>query len=179
MKQVNQKSMKETQQTRNDLAKLFTGRGAEIGVERAAFSVVIAQYCEHLILVDPWTAYQGYREHVSQDKLDRFMDEALKKMEGKNFSVMRQFSLDAAMITPDESLDFVYIDANHSYENVRNDIAVWSKKVKKGGIVSGHDYIKRKGQDHIFGVVPAVKELNEEITIWRGDKSPSWSYIKQ
>ena len=40
----------------------------------------------------------------------------------------------------DNSIDFVYIDGNHTYDYVTQDITEWSKKVRKGGIVSGHDY---------------------------------------
>ena len=41
----------------------------------------------------------------------------------------------------DNSLDFVFIDANHTFEYVVNDIAEWSKKVRPGGIISGHDFL--------------------------------------
>ena len=41
---------------------------------------------------------------------------------------------------PNESLDFVYIDGNHHFKYVAEDICGWSKKVRKGGIISGHDY---------------------------------------
>lgn len=39
-----------------------------------------------------------------------------------------------------ESLDFVFIDGSHDYNDVLRDIRVWSKKVKKGGFIGGHDY---------------------------------------
>lgn len=165
-------------QNRNDLALLFKGVGVEVGVERGHYSKEIVKTATKLYCVDAWEAYKGYREHVSQDKLDSFFLETQERLKGHNVEFIRKYSLDAVNDFQDESLDFVYIDANHSYENVKKDIEAWSKKVKKGGIVAGHDYIKRKGQDHLFGVVPAVNELNEEITIWRGDRSPSWSYIK-
>lgn len=164
---------------RNELATLFKGVGVELGVERAVFSKEIIKYADKLFLIDPWKAYRGYREHVSQDKLDGFFKEAQERMLGKNCEFIRKFSLDAVNDFEDNSLDFVYIDANHSYENVKADIEAWTKKVKVGGIVSGHDYIRRKGQAHIFGVVDAVNELKETVTIWRGDRSPSWSFIKQ
>lgn len=43
----------------------------------------------------------------------------------------------------EESLDFVFIDANHEFKEVACDISEWSKKVRKGGIVAGHDYGRR------------------------------------
>lgn len=171
--------MTENNLTRNDLAKLFFGTGVEVGVERGIFAEEILKHATHLYLVDPWKAYKGYREYVSQEKLDGFLTEVENKFMEDQITIVREFSVPASEKFADESMDFVYIDGNHSYENVKADIEAWHKKVKKGGIVAGHDYIKRKGQDHIFGVVPAVNELDENVTIWRGDKSPSWSYIKQ
>lgn len=169
----------EIQQNRNDLATLFKGIGVEVGTERAVFAKEIAKNATKLYCVDPFQAYRGYRDHVSQDKLDRFLQEAKERMSSFDCEFIRKFSLDAVKEFQDESLDFVYIDANHDYANCKADIEAWSKKVKIGGIVSGHDYIRRKGQDLLYGVVEAVNELNEDITIWRGDKSPSWSYIKR
>lgn len=170
--------LNETTKNRKDLAKLFTGVGAEIGVERAVFSKRIAQTATKLFCIDPWLVYKGYREHVTQENLDTFFKEAQDRMKPYNCQFIRKSSMDAVKDFTDESLDFVYIDANHQYDNVRDDIREWSKKVKKGGIVAGHDYLERKEGDTFFGVVKALSELDVELTIWRGDKSPSWSYIK-
>ncbi|MCK9351250.1 MAG: class I SAM-dependent methyltransferase [Candidatus Paceibacterota bacterium] len=166
--------MKETTQSRKDLAKLFTGIGAEIGVERAMFSKHIAQTSDLLYCVDAWDLTPGYRDHVSKERLDDFFKETKERMKNFNCKFVRKLSMDAVKDFKDGSLDFVYIDANHSYESAKEDIREWSKKVKKGGIVSGHDYIDKEG----YGVMQAVNELNEEITIWKGDNTPSWSYVK-
>lgn len=168
---------------RNELAKLFSGVGVEVGVERAVFSKTIARYSRKLYLVDPWTAYKGYREHVTQSKLDDFFLEAKTRMESFSVEFVKKFSMDAVKDFEDASLDFIYIDANHKYENVLEDITEWSKKVKPGGIVSGHDYIRRKGQDDIYGVVPAVQKYIERhgidcFWVWRGDSAPSWQWYK-
>lgn len=170
--------MRDTTQNRIDLAKLFKGVGVEVGTEHAVFAKEIAQNCDKLYCVDPFKAYKGYRDHVTQEKLDRFFSEAQERMKPFNCEFIRKFSLDAVNDFEDESLDWVYIDANHDYENCKADIEAWSKKVKKGGIVAGHDYIEHKGQGLFYGVKKAVNELDEDLTIWRGDKSPSWSYIK-
>lgn len=176
--------MKETNQNRIDLARTFTGTGVEVGVERAVFSKAIMDIgnVEWLCGVDPWKAYKGYRDHVSQDKLDGFYEESLDRMESYNWSPIREFSLMAATEFMDESLDFIYIDANHDYKNVMRDILAWYPKLKKGGVFSGHDYIRRKGQADLYDVVDAVNDFarftGKELTIWRGDKSPSWSFIK-
>jgi len=49
-------------------------------------------------------------------------------------------SLEAVLMIPDISLDFVFIDAMHTYEAVKEDIRAWFPKIRSGGIVAGHDY---------------------------------------
>jgi hypothetical protein len=60
---------------------------------------------------------------------------------------------------------------------------LWNTKVKKGGIISGHDYIRRKGQDCYYAVVDAVNDFAEknqisELVIYQGDPPASWMFIK-
>ena len=68
-------------------------------------------------------------------------------------TVVKSPSFLAASLFPDDYLDWVYIDASHRYEDVREDIAVWHRKVKPGGILSGHDY------SNCAGVEKAVREF--------------------
>ena len=62
------------------------------------------------------------------------------------------------------SLDFCFIDADHAYESVSKDIDAWRPKVKRGGILAGHDYIHEPG----FGVVQAVNERFARFEVWPG-----------
>jgi len=55
-------------------------------------------------------------------------------------SPIRSSSIVAARSYGDGTLDFIFIDANHSYECVKADIAAWYPKLKKGGYIGGHDY---------------------------------------
>lgn len=68
--------------------------------------------------------------------------------------VVRKPSSEAAELYEDGSLDFVFIDAGHTYSEVKEDIKLWARKVKPGGLLAGHDYSK-----HFPGVIKAVKEL--------------------
>ncbi|MBT5491708.1 class I SAM-dependent methyltransferase, partial [bacterium] len=43
-----------------------------------------------------------------------------------------------------QTLDFIYIDANHTYESAKEDIQLWYPKIKVGGMISGHDYIPNR-----------------------------------
>lgn len=184
---------------RETLAELFCELGyeigAEVGVEEGKYSEVICRKNPNVQLfsIDAWEAYRGYREHVTQEKLDRIYETAKEKLKPFNATLIKGYSLDVVKDFEDESLDFVYIDGNHAYEHAVNDISAWSKKVRKGGIVAGHDYIKRKGNSYLIGVVPAVNGFVEAYKISplfilgrketiegeRRDRSRSWFYVKQ
>lgn len=69
-------------------------------------------------------------------------------------------SVEAATMFTDKSLSFVFIDANHSYQNVKNDILAWMPKLKDSGIIAGHDYAP-----DCQGVVKAVDELIGQFLI--------------
>lgn len=155
---------------RNNLAELFYElgftSGVEIGVEVGAYSEVLCKANPKLKLyaVDAWKPYKTYRDHVDGKKLERFYEEAKTRLAPYKCEVIRAFSMDAVKMFQDESLDFVYIDGNHDFQNVTNDIHEWGKKVRKGGILSGHDFMNYK-QDrdryqhetriHVYHVVPA------------------------
>ncbi len=171
---------------RHDLAVMFFDKqfrsGAEIGVERGNFSKKLCAVNPglKLLCVDAWTAYRGYREHVTQAKLDGFHDEAARRLAPFGAQIVRGFSVDVAPIVADGSLDFVYIDGNHTFDQVTADIAAWSPKVRAGGIVAGHDY----GRASVGQVKEAVQAWTAAhgIEAWyvlTGDKSPSWLWVQR
>ena len=75
----------------------------------------------------------------------------------KYYTQLRMPSLEAVEKFEDHSLDFVFIDASHEYEDVKKDIAAWIKKVKPGGVIAGHDYYINDF-DYFPGVKQAVNE---------------------
>ena len=165
--------------------------GVEVGVERGVYSKKLCELVPNLKLygVDPWQIYEGYRDHVGQDRLDLFFQETRERMKPFNYQIIRDFSVNAAKRFEDESLDFVFIDAAHEYESVVEDIAAWAPKVRKGGIVSGHDYMNlgHTGMNGVitpYGVKQAVNEWVEKKKIkhlfsLKKDKCPSWMYVKE
>ena len=174
---------------REDLGVLFRElrftTGAEIGTERGIFAKALLEPnpALHLFCVDAWRSYPGYRDHVNQAKLDRFYAETLLRLapyEGAN--VVRGWSMDVVETIPDESLDFVYIDANHDFRHVTDDITEWSKKVRPGGIVAGHDYVKvRSSIDcHVKAVVDAMAYAFKirPVFIVTGNPFSSWMWVK-
>lgn len=180
---------------RKHLARLFCELGfkvgAEMGVERGKYSQTLCHWNPGLKLysIDAWTAYKGYRDHVSQAKLDGFLEETRERLAPFNCEIIKGFSMNVVKQFEDESLDFVYIDGNHEFQQVTNDIAEWSKKVRKGGIVSGHDYRRGKGGKIRSGWICHVKDVVQGWTYanairpWfvMGKKgfSPSWFWVKQ
>jgi len=147
---------------RDDLARLFGQlgftRGAEIGIEQGVYSEVLcrANPGVKLYCVDAWQAYKGYRDHVSQEKLEGFYETTQQRLAPYAVEFIRAFSMDAVKQFEDRSLDFVYIDANHELPFVMFDLIEWSKKVRPGGIVAGHDYYQSTRQDTKNHVVYAV-----------------------
>ena len=70
------------------------------------------------------------------------------------FSVIIDQSWNSDVYFEDESLDFVFIDADHVYDNVKKDILAWLPKIKPGGIIAGHDFCPEHP-----GVEQAVREI--------------------
>ena len=96
--------------------------------------------------------------------------------------MIKDFSENASKKFDDGSLDFVYIDAAHDFKNVAIDICVWSPKVRVGGIVYGHDYMRRyhKYVVQVKDVVQAYM-YSHAIKPWFAldKKRRSWMFVRQ
>lgn len=159
-------------------------KGVEVGVEAGVFSEILCKGNPDMKLygVDAWTAYTGYRDHVTHEKLNALYKLTRDRMHGYDYEAIKGFSQDVVKTFADESLDFVYIDANHDFVNVTLDIAEWSKKVRKGGIIAGHDYRRTTGGavNHTKDVVQAWT-YSHSIKPWyvlRGDRAATWLWVK-
>ena len=145
--------------TRVNLAALFGELGfkigAEIGVAEGKFSLVLCQNAPgvELYCVDLWAPYRrGKRLMKDQKMQDWALDQAHEKLDAYGAKFIRQPSWEAAQTFQDGQLDFVYIDGDHTFDHAMMDLILWSRKVRKGGIVSGHDAYRFRGA----GVVDAV-----------------------
>jgi len=125
--------------------------------------------------IDTW---EGSPEHMNFSEIinDTLYSDFLKNIEPvkENINPVKLDSIKASVLYADESLDFVFIDATHEYENVKNDINAWFPKVKRGGILAGHDYPTWQG------VVQAVNEfLQKENYNLNINSESCWGIIKR
>jgi hypothetical protein len=135
---------------------------AEIGVKSGRNIAELLLRCPDTdwLAVDPWTRTGGY-SHWSSGQVRRNeqqFDDVMSHHPGK-IKKLKMTSRQAEVYVADSSLDLVFIDGDHSYEAVKEDIALWTPKVREGGIIAGHDYANKDKYGTKFdGVERAVKE---------------------
>ena len=160
--------------------------GAEVGVHRAQWSAKILRRVPglKLFLIDLWEAYPGYKDFEKTTIVQSYKD-AQDNTKGRDVIFMKEWSHIAADQFEDESLDFVYLDANHAYEFVVRDLAKWAPKVRKGGIVCGHDYDDYTGRKRQYdmNVINAVNGWCDSygikhLFILTNNPNNSWMYVK-
>ena len=162
-------------------------KGAEIGVSDGQFSL---EMCEkipglELLCVDPYLKYRESRRKDTQDEKDAAIALATKRMAPYNARFIRKFSMEAVREVPPFSLDFVYIDGNHSFNFVMQDIIEWTKRVRYGGIVSGHDYDLAEKKHHSWvGVGEAVNMYTkynhiEEWYLLKNGRDVSFYWVRE
>lgn len=154
-------------------------RVCEVGVRHGSFLKFIVQdNISEAYGVDIWqnTEVNGQNDNLySQKELDQQYQMVLDLFLGnEKVKIMREFSDKASESFPDEYFDFIYLDADHTYEGIKRDLNCWYPKVKNGGILSGHDYIDgdstlRLGHSVRFGVVDAVEEFKKQKNIKESD----------
>ena len=132
--------------------------GVEVGTDHGKYAQQLCEGIPHLELVciDPWVAYKEGEEVHDQTEVDAIYTEAKNRLEPYKALIIKTTSMNALDQFEDDSLDFVFIDGNHEYEHVLEDIEGWYEKVKPGGIVCGHDY--KVDPVNNYGVIQAVNE---------------------
>lgn len=175
---------------RNQFIQMLRERGARVGVEIGTDHGIYAkQLCEGipglgLHCIDPYAPYTEGNDVHDQADVDRIYNEAQKRLEPYDCIIYKKTSMEAVGEYGDNFLDFVFIDGNHSYSYVLEDITEWYKKVKPGGIIAGHDYKVDPVND--YGVIEAVNKFTEDnhIAPWfilhaGGRLVDCWMIIKQ
>lgn len=185
--------------SRDDLPEFFVQMGykvgAEVGVYKGAFTEKFCKAGLKMFAIDPWMAYQGagrtQKEQARQNFLYGHTQRTLAPY--KDCEIIRSTSMDALKYFEDGSLDFIYIDGDHSFKYIAEDLVEWTKKVRSGGIVSGHDYFYFGPRQtnlicHVGPVVDAYVKSFEISPLYifgkipdaplKDDRYPSWMFFK-
>jgi len=134
--------------------------GAEIGVDKGEFTkhILSQTQMEKYYCIDTWQddfgsdCKPGYYDKDGNKRYDSCLETLKEYVQNNRAIMLRMTSMEASNRVENNSLDFVYIDGDHSLE-VMFDIYAWTPKVKIGGILSGHDFKDgpRSGINNYFG----------------------------
>jgi len=172
---------------RHNLIKLFSEleykKGAEVGVAEGDFSEYICKTINdgHLYSIDSWGS------ELNEDPRGKLIGlnlaksrykEAKEKLSKYNCSIIKDISMSAVLAITKESLDYVYIDGNHTFDFIMQDLIEWGKRVRSNGIISGHDYYHFRWS----GVVEAVEIYTKMHKIYEwyitDERTPSFFWGK-
>ncbi|HUU30908.1 MAG TPA: class I SAM-dependent methyltransferase [Phycisphaerae bacterium] len=157
-------------------------RGAEVGVYEGDLSAALLErYPDlQLYMVDWWRAAEPDSEYRrSGDKLALLTQEEMNKARAKAMEVAHLFRPERVCVlcgesglisvkVPDLSLDFVFVDADHTFDAVLRDLRLWVPKVRRGGIISGHDWYENRRRFELFQVPQAVRAFRAEMGLAAG-----------
>ena len=143
--------------------------GVEVGVWRGDTGKRLLAARENIIhiMIDPWKQQGKNSRYVKsgdqtaqndQETFDKCMEYVRTEVGqyGKRAIIIREKSKVAVKQFEDKSLDYAFIDGEHTYQAVKEDITLWLPKVKKGGWIGGHDY---RNLPRFPGVQQAVDEM--------------------
>lgn len=137
----------------------------EIGCFAGISTEVFARHFGKVYAVDTWAPYEEVTEPNVIQEARRMFFEGPASL--PNVVVIEKQSPGAASMFGDLSLDFVYVDANHSFYGVMADLVAWYPKVKIGGYIGGHDY----HQPGVYAAVAHVLDMPRSLY-------PDTSWIK-
>jgi hypothetical protein len=148
------------------------------GRSTCCLGVEIINSRKNIILhcVDSWKYTPSTEQPIStQEEFDQVFYEFLSNVKPFNdfINILKRSSTEASNNFLSQTVDFICIDANHTYESVKEDILVWLPKLKKNGILAGHDYFT--------SVHPGVKKAVDEIfnnTVRFIPEQNIWYFIK-
>lgn len=179
-----------TLQTRKQLASWLPKRGVgvEVGVENGNFAETLRQVTQPrlLWLIDCWEhqtgPYAADTSNVDQERQDtRYVRVQQRFARHPYVRIMRGYSVPCSEMFENDSLDWVYIDADHTYDAVLRDLYAWWYKVKPCGILCGHDYVDSPEYPWIE-TKRAVDEfcaaMKLELDLVTNEKLPSWAIVK-
>ncbi len=172
--------MNEREKRRNFICQMIKKHGwkvgAEIGVLVGWTHFYLLENCPELktFAIDNWPRSSGSDNYPNQDE-NRAEFYEIAAGFGDRCQIIEKDSVSAAKDIPDGSLDFVFIDADHTYEGCRADILAWAPKLKETGWLLGHDYHRypgvQKAVDEWLGFASCDVEYSDDI--WAKQKVPT------
>lgn len=171
---------------------------AEIGVSGGLNSdrIIKISTPKKLFLIDMWD-HSKYRDlppyystkSYNDDKEKTYENVINKYKNNNNVKIIRKLSVDGSKDFDDNYFDWIYIDASHDYESVKEDCLAWWPKIKKDGYLCGHDYFNRSiavpTGNIVVGVGRAVNEFIENNNLelyYKGngtnDEISDWCILK-
>jgi hypothetical protein len=127
----------------------------ELGCCEGVSTSLLCRMFKKVVTIDAWEMAVDENDYDELTKLFLITAEQTARQRLKdcdNVEIIKSLSDKAAANILDGSIDFLYIDSAHDYENVKKEIQAWRPKIKSGGIIAGHDY------KTIFGVRRAVQD---------------------
>lgn len=160
---------------------------AEIGSYEGNFAKLILEAFPdcNLSLVDLWeTENNDFYYSIRSGDVEAAFETAKKNFSNvSNVKMCKGLSSSIVSDFSDDSLDLIYIDADHSYAGALKDLQLWYPKIKSGGIISGHDWDADPGMQeyHLFGVEAAVRSFVSNvdcISLTNERYHKSWYWVK-
>ena len=166
----------------------LSGEGVEIGVQFGLYSELILENSDlkRLYSIDPWIKFpeEEYKKdaaNVCQEQQDyRYLSTIFRLNRFHTRSVvLRMVSEEASVLFSSDQLDFIFIDGNHSYQYVKQDLELWYPKIKPGGLFSGDDYLfSPGGETPVKNAVDEFVKTNNLKLYLTTEKFPRWYLIK-
>jgi len=132
----------------------------EVGVAKGNHAeYILRQHPKEIHLIDPWGTHKdGFIPPITENSFEeRYQNVRERFKNDKNVFIHRDYSHNVCKTFEDESIDWVYIDGDHTYEGVSEDLRLWWPKLKIGGYLTGDDYAVVSNPR--FGVVRAVDDF--------------------
>ncbi len=163
----------------------LTDRICELGVAKgdSLWPLICYAYPKYALAIDVWDeeamSYFSQERHDNNYARVQQIFSKVKEWAGTDMDIVKGDHSILVDNYEDESFDYIYIDSDHRYEQTVRDIAQWWPKVKKGGILAGHDYNARNKE---YGVIQAVDEFvkdnNLEYFHVTSEYPASWIMLK-
>eukprot|EP00294_Goniomonas_avonlea_P011841 CAMPEP_0114567426 /NCGR_PEP_ID=MMETSP0114-20121206/15472_1 /TAXON_ID=31324 /ORGANISM="Goniomonas sp, Strain m" /LENGTH=183 /DNA_ID=CAMNT_0001754009 /DNA_START=42 /DNA_END=591 /DNA_ORIENTATION=+ len=161
----------------------LVGEGVEVGVFQGTYSLELLSTWRgrRLHLVDVWDSGDTMGYSPAADR-EGDLNSTLSKLAGYTDRINGYVGcVDSAASIPDDSLDLVFIDAEHTYDGTLADLEAFYPKLKEGGMLAGHDYSDGYSyKNYRFGVKRAVDDfvraegLPPPLYTLKDGESPTW-----